>query len=146
MFSSKKVFALLFFLTSMVAFSQKVQQVRANAVSAKEVHIYYDLAETKSGELYDVSVYASTDNFSQKLRNVSGNVGKNISAGSQKIVWNAQKSLPEYENDVSFEVRATPQTKKKFKAGYILIPMAVVGLGLGTYFVIQASNNGDDDD
>jgi hypothetical protein len=134
----KKSFSFVFLLASTQVFSQKVQQVTANVVSANEVHIFYELSETKHKELYDISVYASNDNFSKKLTHLSGNVGKNTSPGSsQKIIWNPQKNLSDFDGDIVFEVRAKAQTKKKIRTRYVLIPLAVIGVGISTIVLLN---------
>ena len=66
--------------------AQKVSNIRAEQLG-QEIVVFYSL-ETASP--CEISLLLSQDNgstWSAPLKNVSGDVGKNISAGEKKITW-----------------------------------------------------------
>ena len=104
------LFLSLVFPIGMLAqvYSTDAQQEGNNIV------ITYVLTETS-----DISVRVSTDGgktYSSPLKSVSGDVGKNISTGAKRIVWNV---LDEYDSfsfsEVCFSVEAKPIRKKTKK-------------------------------
>ena len=60
----------------------------------------------------DISVYFSMDGgktFGAALQQVTGNVGKNVSAGSNTIVWDVLAELDKFQGEnIVFKVKATP--------------------------------------
>lgn len=92
--------------------AQSIANVTPEAVGDKIV-IRYDIEESKADQLFEVVLYYSKDNFSQTLRNVSGNgVGPAVSSGKNLvIIWDVLKDVPELEGEFTFEVRAFPQSK-----------------------------------
>jgi len=93
------------FLISLRGWSQSVQFVRAQ-VSGENVIINYDL-NGESGQIFNIEIYSSHNNFTIPLTRVSGDAGDNIQAGSNKqIVWEAKKELKIFTGDISFEVKA----------------------------------------
>jgi hypothetical protein len=92
--------------------AQSIANVTPEAVGDKIV-IRYDIEESKADQLFEVALYYSKDNYSQTLRNVSGNgVGPAVSSGKNLvIIWDVLKDVPELEGEFTFEVRAFPQSK-----------------------------------
>ncbi|MBS1681217.1 MAG: hypothetical protein JST48_05860 [Bacteroidetes bacterium] len=90
-----------------LAFSQKLENLKAVAEGDKVI-ITYDLAEGGlSGDKFDVKLFASHNNFSLPLQIVSGYVGNDLMPGkTKKIVWNGFTELNNYHGDLTFEVRA----------------------------------------
>ena len=81
--------------------AQKVSNIRAEQ-SGQDIVILYSLETTSPCE---VSLLLSQDNgvtWSSPLKNVSGDVGKNIAAGEKQINWNV---LEEREQLVGDEIR-----------------------------------------
>ena len=92
--------------------AQKVENVRFEQ-AGKMINIYYDLAASQSGQLFDVTVYYSIDgggSWKGPLNFVSGNTGKNQSAGTgKKISWDVLSECEKLTGNVVFEVRAVPE-------------------------------------
>lgn len=82
--------------------------IDAKAVAdAGKVFITYDMLSNVNGEIFDVEVYASHDDFQKPLKFVTGNVGSNIKKDvNMKIEWDAQRELTKFHGEISFEVRA----------------------------------------
>lgn len=94
----------------------QVYNVDANQ-EANTIVVTYLLTEKS-----DITLHVSTDGgvtFSEALKKVSGDVGKNISSGEKRIVWDV---LSEYDSfdfeQVQFEVKATSKTKNAQKTSF----------------------------
>lgn len=94
----------------------QVYNVDANQ-DANTIVVTYLLTEKS-----DITLHVSTDGgvtFSEALKKVSGDVGKNISSGEKRIVWDV---LSEYDSfdfeQVQFEVKATSKTKNAQKTSF----------------------------
>ena len=88
------------------SYAQKVRNVTAEFQNER-VEISYDLIGELSGQVYEVIVYSSLDNYVSPLIYVNGDVGKEISPGrSKSIQWDAKQELVSFKGDVSFEIRA----------------------------------------
>lgn len=89
------------------ALGQTISNVTTEAVGDKIV-IRYDIDDPKEDHLFEVAVYSSKDNYSQTLKNVSGNgVGAMVSAGKDRvIIWDVLKDEKEFTGEYTFEVRA----------------------------------------
>jgi len=101
---------LLLFISTLTLHSQQVTNIRAEQ-EGKMIIIYYDLTEAKQGQKFNVSVYCPTDGgiyFGGALKSVSGDVGKNVSAGNnKKIIWDVLQDREKLTgDDIWFEVRA----------------------------------------
>ena len=58
-------------------------------------------------DLYNITLFSSSDGFKTPLKLVAGDVGENIVPGkNKKIVWEAQKELVEFEGELSVKIRA----------------------------------------
>lgn len=70
------------------------------------VEIKYTLLGQK-GEIYNVSVSGSHDNFSKPLISVTGDVGSGIETGGEKtILWQPKTELESFNGRISFEINA----------------------------------------
>lgn len=101
---------IFFFITLPHLHAQKVTNIRAEQ-EGKKIIIYYDLTGAKQGRKFNVSVYCSTDggrNFGPVLKSVTGDAGKNVSAGyNKKIIWDVLQDREKLTgDDIRFEVRA----------------------------------------
>ncbi|HEX8548981.1 MAG TPA: hypothetical protein VF691_18590 [Cytophagaceae bacterium] len=103
---AKNLFACLLLLISAHLFAQKVSIIKTD-FEAEKVTIYYDLEGDAEGQLFDISLLSSVNNFSTPLVFVEGEAGKNIKVGKgKKIVWNAAKELMQYKGNITFEIKA----------------------------------------
>ena len=90
------------------ASAQTVTNVTAEQVN-KTIHVSYDI-----DKLADITLFVSTDGGSTyiQLYRVSGDVGKNVSAGHKTIVWDV---LAEWERlvgeNIMFKVRSVSKIK-----------------------------------
>ncbi len=76
----------------------------------ENIIITYDL-----DKIADVIVQISTDGgktFSAPLKRVSGDVGKNVLPGTNRIIWDVLAEYGELVGDIIFEIRAGHLTKK----------------------------------
>jgi len=97
------------------AYAQKVRNVVAEFQNQR-VQISYDLVGELSGQIFEVALFGSLDNFSRPLIYVSGDVGNQITPGKSKtIYWDANKELVAFKGNITFEI----------KAGLVFSPLAV---------------------
>jgi hypothetical protein len=97
-------------LTSVVCFSQKIENVRPE-VAGEKINIYYDLAGIAENQTVFVKVYMSTDGgktYGESLKNVTGDVGMVVGPGKAKcIVWDVFEEMDELVSvNVKFKVKA----------------------------------------
>lgn len=69
--------------------------------------IHYNLSDTVSRRTYTVSVFASTDEYTNPLTKVTGDIGLEVKPGpDRRIVWDAMSELgATFSGDVAIEVR-----------------------------------------
>ena len=110
---------LIFFFLGCLSNAQKVSNIRAEQ-RGQDIVVFYSLEATSPCE---VSLLLSQDNgstWSAPLKNVSGDVGKNISAGEKQITW---KVLEEQEylvgDKMKFKVIAID--KKSFEPEMVFV-------------------------
>lgn len=105
--------------------AQQVSNINAE-MDGNEVKITYDLLSNDPSGLFEIELYASHNNFISPLEKVSGDVGKNIKPGDEKIIiWRPYEELTDFSGEIIFEVRATliggyyqvthPASSSKFK-------------------------------
>jgi len=93
-------------LVPVAAFSQKVENTRAEVVGDKII-VTYDLIQGEQGDSYAVSLFSSFNNFRSALTQVSGDVGSGVKLGlGKKITWEAKQEMGSYRGSVTFEVEA----------------------------------------
>lgn len=128
-------FHIIFLVLCQYAKAQKVSNIRAEQ-HGQDIVVLYSLETTSTCE---VSLLMSQDNgvtWCSALKNVSGDVGKNISAGEKQIIW---KVLEEREQLVGERI--------KFKViinGKNLFEPEMVFVEGGTFQM--GSNTGDSDE
>ena len=122
---------LLFFQAYLGA--QTIDNVQAS-LSGTTVIITYNLTSSDNGQKFDVEIKSSKDNFVSALREVTGDVGPNQSAGfGKKIIWDAKKELGKFTGEISFEITATVTfTPLKF-----VKPTAGSGIKIGKPYSVQ---------
>jgi hypothetical protein len=108
--------------------AQRITNVQAQVVG-DYVSIQYDLAGEVPGQVFEVALYSSHNEFTQPLKQVRGAVGPDITPGREKnIEWGAQKELTRFTGEVTFEVRANltfspiaiqhPELESVFRRGH----------------------------
>ena len=89
--------------------AQILQNVRFNT-SGKQIVITYDIIGAQPGQTFDVSVFYSTDggkSLSSALRQVTGDAGSGVTAGSGKrVTWDVLAERDNLVGNVLFEVQA----------------------------------------
>jgi formylglycine-generating enzyme required for sulfatase activity len=129
------VFQILLSVVYFSANGQVVSNVRAEQ-RGQSIVVFYSLETTSPCE---VSLLLSQDNgatWGSPLKNVSGDVGKNISAGEKKITW---KVLEEQESfvgeNIKFKVEA--EVRKSFELEMVFVEGGTFQMG---------SSSGDSDE
>ena len=108
------IFFLVLTAISSLAAGQKIVNLRAEAQGDKIV-VTYDLMGIPD-DRYDVDLFSSHNNFAAPLRQVKGDVGKNLQGGTAKrIEWDAKSELGDFKGQLTFEVHAT-----------VMAPLAIV--------------------
>ncbi len=101
--------ALLLLLPPQLLLAQSIENVRAT-VQNDYIIIQYDLRTPIPDQEFTITLFSSSNNFSEALKQVSGDVGPNIKPGQGKsISWAAKAELgPGYKGQITFEVRGLP--------------------------------------
>lgn len=97
---------LCFFSTRNIL-GQEISNISASQLDEHTIRVNYNLQGEVPGQLYNVNLYCSTDQFSMPLEYVDGYVGENVEAGINNFIdWDLSKELVAFEGSLSFEVRA----------------------------------------
>ena len=129
-------------MVSNVSFKQKGQQIEVS----------YNITGAKFFQFFNVDIYVSIDGgktYQGPLKEVSGDVGKEIRTGAgKKVYWDVFNEMPDFGGNVAFDVRAIVMEKKlpnRFYTGYkgtYTAPIGVVaGLTGKTGFYVSARLN-----
>ena len=124
----KKAFLQIFLaLLCLSAQAQKVSNIRAEQ-RGQEIVVLYSLETTS---LCEVSLLLSQDNgvtWGSPLKNVSGDVGKNIAAGEKQINWKVLEEREQLVGDkIKFKVVASG--KKSFEPEMIFVEGGTFQMG-----------------
>lgn len=94
-------------LYSMMGVAQGIINQSAQVIDDNDlVEIKYTLQGQK-GEVYNVSVYSSHDDFTKPLISVTGDVGSGIEVGGERtILWQPKNELESFKGKISFEIKA----------------------------------------
>lgn len=103
---------LVFTGVSAESFAQQIENLRVKTFEDK-LNLIYDISHEKSGQLFDVKVLCSDDggkNFDVTLNSLSGDFGKNIEGGKDKlIIWDVLKDRKNLKGEnFVFKIIATP--------------------------------------
>jgi len=101
--------------------SQEVKNVTFEVIEDL-IQIEYDLSASKYNQVFDVSLYVSFDGgttFQGPMKAVSGDVGSEIKAGSNKITWEPFKDVRSLEGDIVFSIKAEVINKKLEKHFFV---------------------------
>ena len=93
-------------------FAQQIENLRIRKLNDK-LNIFYDLTQEKSGQQFDIKILCSANGgttFNIPLKKVSGNIGKGVEGGKNKvIVWDVLADRENLKgNDFVFKITATP--------------------------------------
>jgi formylglycine-generating enzyme required for sulfatase activity len=115
----KLIFLTVFVVLNFSIKAQKVSNIRAEQ-RGQDVVVLYTL-ETNAA--CDVNLFLSQDNgatWSDPLKNVSGDVGKNITAGDKQIIWKVLEEREQLVGDkIKFKVFANG--KKSFEPEMVFV-------------------------
>ena len=108
------------------------------SVENGDVVIQYDIENSKANDLFNIVVYFSDEYYTKNyyLENLTGDVGKNVNGGKNKIVkWEIQKDMDIIRgNIIPFVEFENPKLYKNMGgASNALLSLACPGLG--DYFV-----------
>lgn len=128
--------SILFLLTSLIAFSQKVTNVDFNVVG-KDIVITYDLDKTANVTI----AVSAVGNVWYYPKSMTGDVGQKIKAGKQKkVIWNVTKDHEEFIFEsvrIKVEVKNTERLMSKnefyIEGDYICGNRTSIGATLGCY-------------
>jgi len=112
----KKILLLFIYILFTIPFlnAQDVKNVTSQ-VNGNFVTIQYDLTGAKYNQVFNVSLFVSFDGgttFQGPMKSVSGDVGAEIKAGKNKIIWEPFSDVPSLEGDIVFSVKAQVIDKK----------------------------------
>lgn len=96
----------LLILIAKTANAQSIPIMTAK-VNGENVLITYDLVGWVDGEIYEVEVYSSLDDYTKPLENVDGDIGVQRPGYEKLITWEAKKSIGFFTGDITFEIRAS---------------------------------------
>ncbi|MFC2124248.1 Ser-Thr-rich GPI-anchored membrane family protein [Bacteroidota bacterium] len=102
-------------------FAQKVN-FKTQEIEGETVIFTYDLEGAVPGQTFDIRISIRVNGREQELREVTGDVGKNIREGKdKKIVWHAKRELIEFKGEIkpliAAEVTFSPINKVEVLGG-----------------------------
>jgi len=90
---------------------------KAAQQKGESVEFTYDLNGVVPGQTFEVRILIKVNGEEQELKQVSGEVGKNITAGKDKtITWYAKKELLEFKGDIKPMIKANVVFTPLYKA------------------------------
>lgn len=99
------VFTGIALLMCFAAFAQRIT-IKKVELAGDKINVYYDLDDSNPNNEYLLHLYTSTDNFSNAVTKVSGDVGPGITPGiNKKIVWSIRDEFGGYKGKIALEVR-----------------------------------------
>ncbi len=112
------------------------------------VVVYYDLYFFAENARYDVELMVSVDGgklFSLTPRFVSGDIGRDIPAGSRKrIIWYPERDYIDEIGPERYTVSVSAVRRERGKGLlYVLIGAAITGGGAAAYFLLGGKDDGD---
>lgn len=110
-----------------LAIAQKVSIQKVD-LDGERIIVYYDLEDANTNHEYLLNLYSSNDNYTDPLKNVTGDVGQEVKPGTnKKIVWNIRQEYGGYKGRIALELRGRVYTpfvrldnyaiKKSYKRG-----------------------------
>ena len=123
----KIIFQLMSVVLCLTAQAQKVSNIRAEQ-RGQEIVVLYSLETTSPCE---VSLLLSQDNgvtWGSPLKNVSGDIGKNISAGEKQITWKVLEEREQLVGD-NLKFKVIANGKKSFEPEMIFVEGGTFQMG-----------------
>mgnify|MGYP005839944451 CR=1 FL=1 len=122
----KKYFTIAFIsILSFSSLAQSIKDIEVEILQDNKIKITYQFSYTKFNQSYDISLYVSRDggeSFIGPLKQVIGDIGKDIRKGKNKIIWDYLKEVPFIEEELIFDVRADisgDELKKDYFGQYV---------------------------
>ncbi len=123
-----KQILLLFFCLAAFSVTAQSVAIKKIEVAGDDIVVHYDLDDSNPNNEYQLSLFASRDNFASALTKVTGDIGSEVKPGTDKKVrWNAREELGNYKGRLSLEIRGKVfipfvklqnfDTKKSYKRG-----------------------------
>jgi len=135
----KILYLIIIFITlSNVIYAQNISNIDFKQ-SGQQIIINYRLSFLSYDEQAEISVYVSMDGgktFIGPLKEVKGDVGKNIRNGKKTIIWEAFKEIASFQGDIVFDVKAKInkiKQKSHFYLSYTGSYEAPIGITLGIF-------------
>lgn len=99
------IFLLFFGVSSFQVKAQEIKNLNVQ-LSDEKATIKYDLDGVQDGQEVEVRIYATIKGYAMRLYRASGDVGKGITGGKDKvIVWNNDEELTSYKKeDITFKL------------------------------------------
>lgn len=143
----KKLIILIFAAASTLLFGNSAPVVSNMSASQRtdgsyKVDVYYNVSDA-DGDLLTVSMLVSNDGgntWSLSCDQLSGNVGANISPGSNKhIIWNVGSEHPNLVANLHFKISADDGQNPTPPANFVYVPG-------GTFTMGRTTGSGDSDE
>jgi len=100
-----RILPLLLVFAFSLSYSQTIENLTYK-VEGNQIRISYDLIGD-AGELYEVTIYSSADNFTDPITSANGDIGQDVSPGRGKtVMWDAKSDLGEFRGSLSLNVKA----------------------------------------
>ena len=107
----KRWFASCLIFASHIANGQQIENIQVDLQEDSIIINYVLDGQAGDQEEYQVEVYSSHNDFSEPLKLVSGDVGRNISPGLNKqIIWQAREEIDDFQGKLSFRLRGLKTT------------------------------------
>lgn len=108
-------------------FGQKVTISKVD-LAGEKIIVYFALEDANANHEYLLNIYSSNDNFTEPLKNVTGDIGPEVKPGAdKKVVWSIGQEYGGFKGRIALEIRGkvyTPfvklqdfSTKKSYKRG-----------------------------
>lgn len=121
---------ILLIIASKAVFPQNVTNIQVEQIG-KKVHVNYTLDKTA-----DITLHLSTDGgvtYSEPLKQVTGDVGKNIPTGTHSIIWDVLSEKDKLQGDnIVFKVKASSKSSIKENVNGVIFEMIYVEGGTFT--------------
>jgi hypothetical protein len=122
------------------SFGQEVRNVTAETRDGM-ISVHY-LLTARFYQTFSVSLFVSRDNgktYTGPLKEVTGDIGPNITRGSHTVTWNVMKETPMVDEILVFDVRAEitgNKPKSSFFIQYVANPTTYIGLRAGMLGIV----------
>ncbi len=96
--------------------AQNIENIKVKKFN-KKLNIFYDITNEKPGQLFNITVYCSTNgglDFSIQVKTAKGDIGVNVNGGKNKlIIWDVLSDIDKLDGDnIVFNIVAIPEKIK----------------------------------